>query len=164
MEPPASLHSPFAVLTFIVAPALLTNASCLLALSTANRMLRARERMHALFVKSEEAGPTPEEKARLRNEANRVEQQSIHLLKGLGSIYIALGGFVLATFITLAGAGLAQLGAAWFRAAAALGMLLGAVGVGGMVFGAMHLFHATRISMTNIREEAELIRKRHRLD
>lgn len=165
MEPQTALHNPFAVLTFIVAPALLTNASCLLALSTANRMLRARERMHAVFEKSEEGGLSPEEKSRLRNEANRVEEQSIHLLKGLGSIYVALGGFVLATFVTLIGAALTQLeGGLWFRVAATAGMMLGAVGVGGMVNGSVHLFHATRISMTNIREEAEMVRKRHRLD
>lgn len=159
------LHNPFAVLTFIVAPALLTNASCLLALSTANRMLRARERMHAVFEKSEQAGLSSDEKSRLRHEANRVEEQSIHLLKGLGSIYIALCGFVLATFVTLLGAAVAQVpGAAWFRIAAIAGMGLGAIGVGGLVIGSTHLFKATRISMTNIREEAELIRKRHRLD
>ena len=46
-------QSPFAVLTFIVAPALLTNASTVLALSTTNRMLRTRERMQELFAKSE---------------------------------------------------------------------------------------------------------------
>lgn len=165
MEPEIALHNPFAVLTFIVAPALLTNASCLLALSTANRMLRARERMHGLFEKSAQAQLSPEEKARLRNEANRVEQQSIHLLKGLGSIYIALGGFVLATFVTLLGAGLVQVqGAIWFRVAAIIGMALGAVGVGGLVNGSRHLFHATQISMTNIREEADIIRRQHRLD
>src|SRR5436305_11471533 len=165
MEPQTALHNPFGVLTFIVAPALLTNASCLLALSTANRMLRARERMHALFEKSEQPDLATEDRARLRHEANRVEQQSLHLLKGLGSIYVALGGFVLATFLTLLGAALVQVqGALWFRIAATTGMVLGAVGVGGLVNGSTHLFHATRISMTNIREEAELIRRRHRLD
>jgi hypothetical protein len=161
MEPPASLHSPFAVLTFIVAPALLTNATCLLALSTANRMLRARERMHGLFEKSETAGLSEDERARLRNEANRVEKQSLHLLKGLRSIYVALGGFVLATFVTLLGAPLAQVeGGQWFRITAVCGMLLGGIGVCGIVNGSFHLFQATQISMINIREEAEMIRKR----
>jgi hypothetical protein len=165
MEPQSALHNPFAVLTFIVAPALLTNASCLLALSTANRMLRARERMHGLFEKSERVGLSPEEKSRLRNEANRVEQQSIHLLKGLGSIYIALCGFVLATFLTLVGVAFVQVEHAfWFRVAAIIGMVLGAVGAGGLVMGSVHLFQATRISMANIREEADLIRHRNRID
>ena len=37
MEPTSLTHSPFAVLTFIVAPALLTNSSSVLALSTSER-------------------------------------------------------------------------------------------------------------------------------
>ena len=56
MEPTTLVQSPFAALTFIAAPALLTNASSVLALSTINRMLRTRDRMHELFVKSEGGG------------------------------------------------------------------------------------------------------------
>ena len=56
MEPTTLVQSPFAALTFIAAPALLTNASSVLALSTINRMLRTRDRMHELFVKSEGDG------------------------------------------------------------------------------------------------------------
>jgi hypothetical protein len=128
-------------------------------------MLRVRERMHTVYEKSEQPGLSVEEKSRLRDEANRVENQSIHLLKGLGAIYVALGGFVLATFVTLVGAALAQLeGGLWFRVAALCGMILGGVGVCGIVNGSFHLFHATQISMINIREEAALIRKRHQID
>jgi len=39
MDPVSLTQSPFAVLTFIAAPALLTNSSSVLALSTINRML-----------------------------------------------------------------------------------------------------------------------------
>ena len=48
-------QNPFAVLTIIVAPALLTNASCLLALSTINRLLRTRDSMRELLKESESA-------------------------------------------------------------------------------------------------------------
>ena len=37
-------QNPFAVLTFIVAPTILTNATSVLAMSAINRMLRTRER------------------------------------------------------------------------------------------------------------------------
>lgn len=47
MEPVELIQSPFSLLTFIVAPALLTNATCVLALSTINRMLRAP---HSIYV------------------------------------------------------------------------------------------------------------------
>ena len=69
-------QSPFAVLTFIVAPALLTNSSSVLALSTINRMLRTRERMTQLLAKSEEAGQSEAETMRLLEQVNRVEKQA----------------------------------------------------------------------------------------
>src|SRR5438132_5390977 len=84
-------QSPFAVLTFIVAPALLTNASTVLALSTTNRMLRTRERMQELFAKSETGKQSEPESARLIEQVNRVERQAVLLLRALRSIYVALG-------------------------------------------------------------------------
>jgi len=154
-------QSPFAVLTFIAAPALLTNSSSVLALSTINRMLRTRERMTQLFAKSEEAGLSETEKMRLVEQVNRVEKQAVLLLRALYSIYVALSAFVSATLVTLLGAGFGSFERAfWFRALVGLGLVLGFVGVGGLVFGCVHLFHATQLSLLNIREEAALIRER----
>ena len=42
--------NPFAVLSWIIAPALLTNACTLLILSTANRLARAVDRAQELFA------------------------------------------------------------------------------------------------------------------
>jgi len=52
MDANSLTQNPFAALTFVAAPALLTNASSVLALGTINRMLRTRERMHELFQES----------------------------------------------------------------------------------------------------------------
>jgi len=154
-------QSPFAVLTLIAAPAILTNATSTLALSTINRMFRTRDRMHELLAKSE-AGDLPEaEAAYLLEQVNRVERQAVRLLRALHSIYVALGAFAAATLVTLLGEGLAPFwGALWFRAMAGLGIALGLVGVGGLVFGSVKLFGATRMSLDNIRAEADLIRQR----
>ena len=46
MDPLAA--NPFAVLTFIVAPAILTNASSVMALGTSNRFARAIDRARSL--------------------------------------------------------------------------------------------------------------------
>lgn len=155
-------QSPFAVLTLIAAPAILTNATSTLALSTINRMFRTRDRMHELLAKSE-AGDMPEaEAAYLLEQVNRVERQAVLLLRALHSIYVALGAFAAATLVTLLGEGLAPFwGALWFRAMAGIGIALGLVGVGGLVFGSVKLFRATRMSLDNIRAEAALIRQRH---
>ena len=154
-------QSPFAVVTFIAAPALLTNATSLLAASTINRMLRTRDRMQELFDKSEQGGLSKEESERLLHLVDRVEKQASLLLRSLGSIYVALGCFAAATLVTLLGASLAHFqGALWFSLLGGVGLVLGFVGLGGLVFGSLDLFQATQLSLMNIREEAGLIRKR----
>ena len=160
MQPLEFTQSPLAVLTLIAAPAILTNATSTLAHSTLNRMFRTRDRMNELFAKSE-AGNLPEaEAAFLLEQVNRVERQAVLLLRALHSIYVALGAFAAATLISLLAEGLAPfLGALWFRTMAGFGLALGLVGVGGLVFGSVKLFKATRMSLDNIRAEAELIRE-----
>src|SRR2546429_9139518 len=86
-------QSPFAVLTFIAAPALLTNASSVLALSTINRMLRTRDRMSQLYARSEAGGLAEAEGARLIEQVNRVEKQAGPAFRGLHPVFLALGAF-----------------------------------------------------------------------
>ena len=71
-------QNPFAVLTFIVAPAILTNATSVLAMSTINRMLRTRDRMHQLFAESEK--PDAGRGEQFLAQVNRVENQALLLL------------------------------------------------------------------------------------
>ena len=52
-------QNPFALLSLIAAPAVLTNAASVLVMSTTNRFLRASERMRALAVRVEEKKLTP---------------------------------------------------------------------------------------------------------
>lgn len=161
MDPTLLTESPFGALTFIVAPALLTNASSVLAMSTTTRMLRTRDRMQELFAKSEAGGQSEEEAARLIRQVNRVEKQAILLLRALRSIYVALGAFAAATLVTLLGASLTILhSSSWNQVSALTGIVLGTLGVGGLVFGSMNLLAATRLSLYNLREEAGLIRDR----
>jgi hypothetical protein len=154
-------QSPFAALTMIVAPAMLTNASCVLAMSTINRMLRTRERMRELLHDSENANRPTDEVERAGRQVDRVERQATLLMGALASIYVALGSFALATLVSLLGAALVSVaGQFLFRILATVGFILGVVGVTGLVFGCARLFHATQLSLVNIREEAEVIRRR----
>jgi hypothetical protein len=154
-------QSPFAVLTLIGAPALLTNTSSVLALSTTTRMLRTRERMETLFARSATPDLSPAEAARLVETVNRVEHQAGLLLRSLHAIYIALGSFSAATLVTLLGAALAPYQAAlWFRGLTWLALGLGLAGVSGLIFGCAKLFQATQLSLVMTREEAAIIRQR----
>lgn len=156
-------QSPFTLVTLIAAPALLTNSASVLALSTINRMLQTRDRMKDLFNESATAGKSETEVKHLLDQVNRAEKQALLLLRALLSIYVSLGAFISATLVTLVGAGLAPLvGAVWFHLLAGLGLVLGFVGVGGVVFGCVNLFHTTQMSVISVQREAALIRERQR--
>jgi hypothetical protein len=152
-------ENPFAVLTFIAAPAILTNATSVLAMSTINRMLRTRDRMHELYRESEDTAKLLGDK--FIEQVNRVERQAAMLLSAMRWIYTALGAFVSASLVTLVGAVVGQFGNdIVMRAIIGAGLLLGVVGVTGLVGGCVNLFHATQLSILNIRDEAEAIRAR----
>jgi len=166
MDPSPIVPGPFAALSFIAAPALLTNASSVLALSTINRMLRTRDAMKELLAQSERGEPggsaaSPSDAARFMDHVSRVERQATVLLRALHAIYVAVAAFATGTLVTLLGAGLAPLtGDIGIKVFAGIGVLLALVGVGGLVVGCTNLFRATQISLLNIRAEADQIRER----
>lgn len=153
-------QNPFAALSLIAAPAILTNASSVLALSATNRFLRAGERMRAL---AGELGKLElgEMHALILVQSNRVERQAVLLLTALRGAYVALASFAAASLVSIVGAGLAPTS---FHVASyatvALALIIGFIGAGGLVVACTHLFRATQLSFLNIREEAALIRKR----
>ena len=152
-------QNPFAVLTFIAAPAILTNATSVLAMSTINRMLRTRERMHQMLTEAE--SPTLYRGMNVAEQVARVEQQGLLLLRAMRWIYVALGAFAAASLVTLVGAVAGQLGSILLlRVFVAMGLTLGFSGVGGIIGGCANLFRATQLSLDNLREEAALIRER----
>jgi hypothetical protein len=161
-DPSTLAQNPFALLSLIAAPAVLTNSASVLALSTSNRFLRASERLRALVARYDEAQPT-EPRALLVKQLQRVEKQAAMLLTGLRSAYVAIGSFVSASLISIVGAGVAAStihdAFAYF---AALALAVGVVGAGGMVWASVNLLGATRLAMFNMSEEAELIYARER--
>jgi hypothetical protein len=153
--------NPFALLSLIAAPAVLTNAASVLALSTSNRFLRASERMRALAVRTEERKHSPELQALFIRQANRTERQAVMLLAGLRAAYVGIGSFATASLISILGAGLAATKfESGFHALATVALVVGFVGAGGLVWACVRLLGATRISMQNMAEEAALIRSR----
>jgi hypothetical protein len=153
-------NNPFAVLTFIAAPAILTNASSVLVMSTINRWLRALDLMREL-VKESEGAASPADREQFLERVNRAERQAMLLLGALHWTYVALGGFAAATLVTLLGAVAGHLGNELaMRVIIGLGLVLGFVGVTGLIGGCVHSFRATQLSLVNIREEAAAIRAR----
>jgi hypothetical protein len=154
-------QNPFAVLSLVAAPALLTNATSVLALSTVNRILRSGDRMRALGEQLEAKDNSEVKRTFLLAQVNRVERQALLLLHGLHAIYVALGCFASASLISILGASFAQSSTHFlFVLMVGLGLAVGFVGAAGLVWGSTKLLQATRISLQNISEEAALIRRR----
>ena len=152
-------QNPFALLSLIAAPAVLTNSASVLVMSTTNRFLRASERMRALSVRVEEKKLTPGLRALVRKQVDRTERQAVLLLSALRAAYIAIGSFASASLISILGAGLASTSLnVGFHAMAALALAVGVVGASALVVACERLLAATRLSMLNMSEEAALIR------
>ena len=150
-------QNPFALLSLIAAPAVLTNSASVLALSTSNRFLRASERLRALAARYDES-QGPATRALLVKQLHRVERQASMLLNGLRSAYVAIGSFVSASLISILGAGVAATPYHWaFTFFAVLALAVGVVGASGMVWASVNLLGATRLAMLNMSEEAELV-------
>ena len=155
--------NPFAVLTAVVAPAILTNASSVLCLGTGNRMARVvdRTRVIAAELASLEGGSS-EYKVRVR-QLERLQLRAQLLLKALRTFYASLGSFAAASLISVVGSALAlyDLRVA-FRAAAVVGFAVGVVAVAGLVSGCALMVRETRLAVQTLTEEADLARARYR--
>lgn len=158
--------NPFAVLTFIVAPAILTNAASVMALSTSNRFARAVDRARTLAKELGESTRGEDEVVRIRaRQLNFANRRARLLVRALTAFYLSMGAFAAASLTSLLGAALvvAHLDAAR-PVALVLALGCGALGVGGLVGGSVLLVWETRLTLAIIREESELVARRLHLD
>lgn len=141
--------NPFAVLSLMVAPAILTNASSVLVLSTSNRLARAVDRARELSKQLEATTDFQSEEARRRlRELHLSEQRTLLLLHGMRCFYVALGGFASAALLSLLGAVLAAIGVPIaVTILEVAGVLAGGVAVGALVYGSVLLLQETRIAV-----------------
>jgi hypothetical protein len=166
-----SQANPFAALSLIVAPAILTNASSVLAMSTSNRLARAVDRARELARQLEsveavggpDAGEAAREFERRLGELTATEQRAIMLLRVLQSFYVALGGFSSATLASLLGAVLLPFRGTALTLLELLAVAAGTVGVAALVRGSIILIRETSIAVRIVSERAEVVRARARL-
>jgi hypothetical protein len=154
--------NPFAVLTTVVAPAILTNASSVLCLGTGNRIARVVDRTRAIMAEMPgiEVG-TVEYQSRMQQLA-RLGERSTLLLRALRIFYATLGAFAAAALIAVIGSAFSLYD--WpllFYGTAGLGLLIGAGAVTGLVSGCVLMVQETRIAVAFIAEEAAVARSRY---
>ena len=96
--------NPLGILTFIVAPAILTNAPSVMALGTANRFARAIDRARALSfeVEGKEHDPDPAIALRIR-QLHSAERRALLLVRALTAFYLSVGSFAAASLVSLLG-------------------------------------------------------------
>ena len=108
-------HSVFAVLTLIAAPAVLTNATSVLGLNTANRFGRAVDRSRTLETELSKL-PHDSALAKLRRaQLERLYERAEFLLRAQASIYFALGLFVVTALVAVVGGVLVTAFPSWRR-------------------------------------------------
>ena len=137
----------FQLLTFIAAPALLTNASTVLVLSTSNRFARAVDRARNL----ERAPDSPENEVALV----RVTRRALALNRALTAFYVAIASFAIGTFSELLGGGIAAISRGEIAPIITLvGLLVATVGTVAIATGAGFLVAETWDAYRGLREEA----------
>ena len=154
-------NNPFVFLTFIVAPAILTNASALMVMSTSNRFARAIDRGRELSRQLEEARKEKNKAlfGRLKNELLITEKRAVLLLSSMRAFYFSLGGFAFAAFISLVGAGLVNITSNTFNLVFAfVAMAAVFMAVGGLVTGSVILFYETRITVGILQDRIKRMR------
>jgi hypothetical protein len=137
----------FQLLTFIAAPALLTNASSVLVLSTSNRFARAVDRARHL----EHEPDSPESERALL----RVTRRALALNRALTAFYVAIASFAIGTFSELLGGGIAAIARGEIAPIITLiGLLVATIGTIAIATGAGFLVAETWDAYRGLREEA----------
>jgi len=149
--------SPLAVLSLIVAPAILTNACSVLIMSTSNRLARAVDRARELAreLEGDQDIDSPVAARRLRD-LTVTEERSLLLVRAMRSYYVALSGLAVATLVSLLGAVLPQVlgGDVLAHVFEGVGVLAGLMAVGALVYGSVLLIRDTRLAVGVLRERA----------
>jgi Protein of unknown function (DUF2721) len=152
----AVASNPFAVLTAIVAPAILTNASSVLALGTGNRLARVVDRTRVVAA---ELGAFEPESPGYQMWAAQLEPLQVRaqlLVKALRLFYAGLGLFATSALVSVGGSIAAYYGQRFlFEAAAALAVLTGASAVVGLASGCVLMVRETQLAVRNLADEAK---------
>lgn len=157
--------SPFAVLTAIVAPAILTNASSVLALGTSNRLGRVVDRTRLVANDVARFAPGSSEREAWTKQLLDLQARAQLLLKSLRLFYAGLGLFAASALVSVGGSIASYYGQKLlFELTAVLAVATGASAVFALCLGCLLMVHETRLAVQSLAKEAqERIRHYHSL-
>jgi hypothetical protein len=149
----------FTILTLIVAPAVLTNASSVLALNTANRFGRVIDRSRALALEIEQGKVAPEWAPMRLAHVKRLSQRALLLIRAQSRLYAALGLFVATAVISVIGAALGAASPTAASVASYAGLVVGVTASIALLSGCFLIVRETRLAVLNLSEEGEMMEK-----
>jgi hypothetical protein len=153
---PEVTDNPFAVLTAVVAPAILTNACSVLALGTSNRVARVVDRTRVIMNELAAGAPEMHGSRNRLAQIERLRTRARLLLTALRIIYASLGGFAACALISVLGAVAAYADFADLaRVVAVIALLAGLGAVGGLVSGCAVMVAETRLALDGVYEAAD---------
>jgi hypothetical protein len=156
MEYTSVAADPFSILTVVVAPAVLTNASSVLALGTNNRLARVADRTHAATAQLAKLEPGARDRAVSAAELAALETRAQLLLRALRCFYLGLGLFASSALISIAGSIMVYYGRpSAFEIAAGIGVVCGASAVIALVCGCVLMIRETQLAVIGLASEAK---------
>jgi hypothetical protein len=158
MDYPSVASNPFAVLPAVVAPAILTNASSVLALGTSNRLARVVDRTRIVAAELARLIPESRDRKPWTEQLEGLHVRSQLLLKALRLFYAGLGLFAASALVSVGGSAAAYYGRRWlFETMVALAVITGTSAVIGLVAGCVLMVRETQIAVKNLTEEARIL-------
>jgi hypothetical protein len=103
MEVPYFGNNPYAALSILVAPAILTSASSVLCLGTANRLARVVDRTRMVSTQLVSLASDAETTATFRRHLEELQVRWSLVLRALICFYMSIGSFAAAALISLVG-------------------------------------------------------------
>lgn len=156
-------NNPFAVLTAIVAPAILTNASSVLALGTSNRLARVVDRTRVVYSDLSKSPPDSDTHGMWLDQLSALRTRGQMLLRALRMFYAALGLFAVSALVSVGGSIATYYGVkTLFEVAAGLAVMTGASAVIALATGCILMVQETRLAVQSLAKEAEIWKQQSR--
>src|SRR5262245_28340573 len=151
------MSNPFAALSAIAGPAILTNACSVLALGTSNRLGRVVDRPRILIQEIEALKPQESERIARQKLIEALDVRAHLLLKALRLFYASLGLFATAALMSALGSVFAVYRIEYgFDAAALVALATGVAAVVGLSLGCIVMVRETRLAVQHLEDEATM--------
>jgi hypothetical protein len=153
-------ESPFAILTFIAAPAVFTNAASVLSLGTGNRLARVVDRTREISVELRKDASDEALNQMYLRQLTRLDLRASMLVRGMTCFYTAVGAFAAASLVAVFGASLAATEHGIpFQVIAFFSLGAGIIGFIGLSAGSVLLVQETRLAVVTLHEEANIVKQ-----